>query len=569
REWRNLLKISVAVSSAVALLAIAQKFVSLGSLLPQAERVYGTLGNAAFLAGYLIFNIFFAGYLALSSLRGASLSATALKDAPKHSSRSNYREIDSSSRQGGTPHNDRILFFVYCLLLIVNCLALLLTGTRGALLGLLAGTIFLLLAFGIFHINKSFKKYSFILLFSVLLLAGAAFIFRQNNFIQGNFFLQRLTSISLKETTAQNRLILWQSAWTSWQQFPILGWGPENFGTAINKNFDPRLAPYESWYDRAHNFIFDYGVTLGWLGLASYLALFGVALFSLKKLLRENFYTAAFFASLLIAYLVQGLFVFDVYVTFLMLFFLLALINFYNMSLRAPSRICGTGRSNPVASGINTGLLRPRQLAGPRNDVKRQMPLNIGKKIFLIILSILVVFSLYFFNLKPMSASSLSVRIFSLPPEDAALSTHLFEKILSLDTFASPEITYQIVLDYLSKANSAPQLTQNEEFYKLASAALTENIKRSPLQVKNYIALGWLDLYFSDRHLERINSAIEQAQRAQDLSPYKKEILLLLVAGYSVNNQPDKALEIVEQAEKINVVLGARVRQYWESLNKN
>jgi len=552
KEWRTLLKISVAVGSAVALLAIVQRFVSLGSLLPQAERVYGTIGNAAFLAGYLIFNIFFAGYLAILSLR---VTPSFEKGGVTKKSRFNFREIASSFCQGRISSNSKMPFFIYCLLLAINCLALFFTGTRGALLGLLAGTIFLLFTFSFFHVSKNFRRYSFVLLIFILVLVGAVFIFKQNNFIQNNFILQRLSNISLKETTAQNRLILWQSAWVSWQQFPILGWGPENFGVAINKNFDPRLAPYESWYDRAHNFIFDYGVTIGWLGLLGYLGIFAAAGWFLVKNIKQDFYFSAIFISLLTAYLVQNLFVFDTFTSYLMLFFVLGLIA--NSLLRATVE----ERSNLMAGEMSKGLSRRLAFC---SDC-----LNSYKKFFLAIVILAVIFSVYFLNIKPLQASYFGNRILSLPAQELQGAESFLSRVIFLKTLGSEEIIYQVTIDYLSKANSFPQLTQNEEFYKLASAALAENIKRSPLQVKNYIALGWLDLYFSDRHLERINSAIERARQAQEISPYKKEVLLLLVAGYFVSNQSDKSLEVLEKTEEINEILGAQVRQYWESLNRN
>ncbi|TSC52900.1 MAG: Uncharacterized protein LiPW39_509 [Parcubacteria group bacterium LiPW_39] len=255
KEWLNLLKISVGVSSLVALLAIIQKFTSLGLLIPQTERVFGTIGNAGFLGTYLIFNIFFAAYLLFEAILSRRKILFAVCPAPS-----------------------LLWCGVYCALLIVNCLALFFTGTRGAILGLLAGIIVFLLLWAtknFYFLWKSEKnltsqppfkrgargvKIPAIILLTIIVFIGLLFLARDSAFVKNNSVLSRLTAFSLSDTTTQNRLLLWGGAWQAWQEKPILGWGPENFEIAANKYFDSRLAPYEAWYDRAHNFIFDYGV---------------------------------------------------------------------------------------------------------------------------------------------------------------------------------------------------------------------------------------------------------------------------------------------------------------------
>ncbi len=500
KDWHGLLKISVGVSSAVALLAIVQKFTSIGLLIAQTGRVFGTIGNPAFLASYLIFNIFLAGYLILES-KGIKCWLSVVS--------------------GG--------------LLVVG---LLLSGTRGAFLGLAVGVLMCLLFLGLGHPQKNWRKYFLTSLILLAVLVGLLFAFRQSAFVQKNSVLQRFVSISWKETTAQNRLILWQHSWQAWRERPMLGWGPENYEVAANKYFDSRLAPYEAWYDRAHNFIFDYGVAEGWLGLISYLSIFGIAFRYLKKTIKENFYFSVIFGSCLTAYLVQNLFVFDTFVSYLMLFFILAMINFVYQSNRplVPSR------------------------ATERVEV---VPISAARKILLAVFSIVIIFSIYFFSLKPIQASHLASQALSLAPENWQKVEPILKQALSLNTFASPEIVYQTTLDYLAKADAAPQLTQNENFYTVAAGELQRIIEHSGVQSRNYVALAWLELYFSDRHRERIESAIVLAQKARELAPVRKDAYLILVAAYSVSNQADKALTVVQETEKISPDLGQAVREYW------
>jgi len=518
-EWLALLKISVLASFLIAAIALLQKFWNLGLLLPQSERVFSVIGNAAFLASYLIFNMFFAVYLL-------------------------WREIILRRLWWLTIWGAGLFFQI---------LTLFYTGTRGALLGLAGGVTVCLILFSFFCQVKKIRRYFLLGLAGILISAALFFVFRNNSFIQQSPILERLTSISFKDATVQNRLILWRQAWIAWQERPIFGWGAENYEVAINKYFDPRLSPYEAWYDRAHNFIFDYGVSGGWLGLVSFLVLFGAAFWCLKKnrlkkpaetgndkemILKSS--GAIIFCSLIVAYLIQNFFVFDVFVSYLMLFFLLALINFF---------------------------YTPNSY--DKSEQGGSVPISASKKIAVIGFALLVFSSIYYLNIKPMQASFLASQILSLRPEDQGQRDLLFGDALSKQTFAFGEIAYQVTFDYLSKINSDPRLTQNENFYKLASGGLEKNINRSPLQSRNYVALAWLDLYFSDEHRERIENAIGLAQKLRILSPAKKDAYLLLVAAYSVSNNNQEAQKILEQAQKIDVELGSEVRQYWESLNKN
>ncbi|KKS26442.1 MAG: hypothetical protein UU87_C0002G0121 [Parcubacteria group bacterium GW2011_GWA2_42_11] len=554
--FHQLLRLSVAVSSLVALLAILQRFASLGLLLPQAGRVFSTIGNPAFLGTYLLFNIFFAGYLLLSGNPSTRPAAAGLAQGVKSL---------SPERSEAKSKASWLYFSLYSLSIILNLIALLLTGTRGAILGLAAGAVIFLALLELAPLIKGvrqpptggggrgFKKWPIIFLAAIIIFAGALFLSRGTAFVRNNSFLSRLTSISLGDASTQSRLILWQDAWRAWQARPILGSGPENFETAISPYLSPKLAGYEAYsFDRAHNFIFDYGVATGWLGLLAYSGIFAAAGWRLIKNIKDDYYFSIIFLSLLAAYLIQNLFVFDTFISYLMLFFALGIINI--MPLRSVER-----QSNSVDGDKNTGSPRP---FGARDD-----KIDFYKKIVFAIFIIFIIFSLYAFNLKPLRASYLANQTLILPPE-ALGETGLINltKILALKTFASPEIIYQITLDYLDKINQAPQLTQDENFYKILSDGLAANISRSPSQPKNYIALAWLNLYFSSRNNERINSAINLGRQAKILSPAKKDAYLILVAGYSMSGQPGLALEIVSQAEIIDGKIGKDVREYWEKI---
>jgi len=114
------------------------------------------------------------------------------------------------------------------------------------------------------------------------------------------------------------RFVVWERAVTGWLERPLLGWGPENFNVMFQRHFNPVLFlpeyGQEIWFDRAHNIIVDTLVTVGIVGLLAYFGIFLATLLILwqnyqKK--RTCFWTAAAFSSLLAAYFVQNLTVFD------------------------------------------------------------------------------------------------------------------------------------------------------------------------------------------------------------------------------------------------------------------
>lgn len=496
KDWDKLFKISVAVSLLVSLLGILQRFTDLGALMPQDTRIFSTIGNAGFLGTYLLFNIFIAGYLL-----------------------SKEKDIFGSK-------NSAFLWPA----MIFQFLALIYSGTRGAFLGLAAGVGFFLMLFAINFPGK--KRRMAICILSGTALALVLFFVVGSYIFSESSALGRLANISFKDGTAQNRIILWQKSFLAWKEKPVFGWGPENNELALDKYSDATLNQYNAWYDRAHNFVFDYAVSGGLLGFLSYLFLVGAFLF-FSLLFRKDIYFSLFFSSALAAYLVQNLFIFDTFISFLMLFFVFAAIN---------SRFSGL----------------PEKIAQSKKNLK---PLLAGALAF-------IFFLVYSLNIKPLLAADLAADLLDPSVNTAGQINSIFEKILGLKTFASPEIVYQSSFNYLEKIAQDPQLAQNEEFFTEASGQLKDNILSFPLRSGNYIALAWLDLYFSGRDPSRVSEAIELAQKAKELSGVKKEPYIILVAAYSLENNSQKAYEQVLQARSIDQEMGAQVQTYFQSINK-
>src|SRR3989344_524127 len=304
RNWLYVFDIFFLASLLVSLYALCQYFHL--SWLPVSStdiRLAGTIGNAGYMAGYLIFSIFWGWLLFFNRpnlyLRTYYLAVIALE-----------------------------------IFIVLN------TFTRGGILALgFIGLLFILyFLFYYFH-NKYLKVVG--LIFLVFLVAVSILLFQNKNssFIKNYQILSRLASISTTSTTAQTRLMAWRSAYEGFKERPILGWGYENFYQPFDKYFNHKM--YEDvgsvvWFDRAHNIIFDRLLTGGLLGLFSYLSLLFLPLYYLwrhylkKEEAKNNYFIPFIFTLVILAYFIQNFFIFEALVTYIPLFLTISFIYLFS-----------------------------------------------------------------------------------------------------------------------------------------------------------------------------------------------------------------------------------------------
>lgn len=83
------------------------------------------------------------------------------------------------------------------------------------------------------------------------------------------------------------RIITWDSALESLKDRPVTGFGPENFGSAVQENFNNSLYLRENigeiWFDRAHNVVIEGLVTKGIIGVLLMAILIGFILRTLNR----------------------------------------------------------------------------------------------------------------------------------------------------------------------------------------------------------------------------------------------------------------------------------------------
>ena len=227
---------------------------------------------------------------------------------------------------------------------LVNLITLLLSGVRGAFVGLVGGIFISWLFFIIFSKNRKFKNILFIagLLLTVFLFAG--YIFNQNSpYLQKNLpAASRLLNISFKDTTAETRIMAWEIALKAWREKPLFGWGPENYQDAFDKYYNPKFLKYtfaETTWDKPHNYPLEVLSTSGLVGFLAYLAIFIYLFYFLIKNIKKSENEAEknflfILAGGFTAYVLQSSFAMESTNSLQLWFFCLALLLGYQQSDR-------------------------------------------------------------------------------------------------------------------------------------------------------------------------------------------------------------------------------------------
>lgn len=464
-DWRRLMLVSLGVSVLTAVYGLAQIFNQ--ETLFGVIRIIGTgrpastIGNASFFGGYLLLNLVVAGVLLVRERWvgwRVAIAAAALFD----------------------------LFLLFA------------TETRGAALGLLVGLV--IVGVGWF-VTASSRRVRFgvgAVAITFAFTAGFVWVNRAEPWVQANGMLRRLTTISATDITTQSRLATWRASWDAWRERFFFGWGYENYNVAFNKHFPSVIYRDEGsqvWFDRAHNIIFDVGVTSGAAGLAAYLSLIGAAFWFLRRAVRNGALerpVAIILAAGIAGYFIQNLFVFDTLLTYLLAFG--ALFPF----IASAAMPATAGEPAPIAPPA------PRRLGGSRAAVAA--------------LAILAVVAIYAFNVRPALANralSRSITLTRLDDLPAALAA--MDESLSRGTSMRFEARQKLT-DFTYKALRSSTFTPEAKrtLFDKTERELIANTREEPDDAFHLVYL--LTLYNGSEHvdpgvLDRIPAVFEQANR--------------------------------------------------------
>jgi tetratricopeptide (TPR) repeat protein len=460
-----------------------------------------TIGNKAYVAGLLIFNIYFA-FLLFYRDRGIQVPVAYL----------NWLYLIP------------VPFFLW---------AFIKQNIVGAEFGLAAGILAFAFLFGVLDKKNIIRRATWALALVAVLAVAGIWITQS----------EQIKSFFANENTFQTRLIAWQGAWEQMGEHPILGTGYGTFAETFDKTFDADFYNYvmhgATYFDRAHNNLVDIASTTGFLGLFAYLFILASLMYYLISAYRRERIgrtELALLSALLIGYFVQNLAVFDSLVTYVSLMSVAGFIYWFSF--------------NPD-SGAS------RELRAQSGDKKLS-----DKEIFTLAgAGIVMLVVLFQFNIQPwhMLTKTIQAQVF-LKQGDLVSAVEYQKKAMDYNTPLDRDSRNTFVRSMLSEANSLVDLPpgKRRDILDYCIELAEKNVELDPKDTKaglqsariNYLAgelVSEKDLSgrYTDRAFASLEAALESSPQRIPIYLFKAQLLLN-------EGKTEEAIETLEYASSLN-----------------
>lgn len=497
KQWRQYFAASVGVSVLVGLYAVLQKAgvhsVGFMDIFPgDVSRLSGTIGNAAFFAGYQLIHVFLAAWLVLT---------TKVK----------WQQVLVG------------LVIIFQLWLIIA------SQTRGALLGLFLGVLIFASGTLLTTNHRKIKKAAAIGLVVIVLAGGTIWIFRGSEFVSKVGAFQRLATISRTDVTTESRLLTWQASWEGWKDRFFLGYGYENYNIAFNKYFPAKIfrdSGSQIWFDRAHNTVFDVAISSGVFGLLCYLGIFAVAFMMLFRNYRRrrddphSGMTSALFGGLLAAYFFQNLFVFDTLGTYITFYAVLAYLIFI------------THKQRPTDEHNNTKI-------------------NAYAAIIALALAVLIAVPTVF---RPARATMFVTRaLYEQARGDLGKTQEMYEKAISMNTYVSEEARQKFGEAMISLRDSESASAEaKQRAFRSAIDELTKAVEKAPHDSRNYMFLMAVYNNSTQTTTGSREEVIRLGEKVLELSPTRPQVYFEMGQAAVTLGRNEEGIGYFEKAYEIN-----------------
>lgn len=289
--WRRAMTTPIVASIATAVILSLHAISQVANPAEGSDgRGSASLGNPSYLGQYLVPHLFLCGWLI-------------------------YRHWKSGLRW---------LWLASAALIMIGVFT---TKSKGALIGVFAGAIVACLIAALRGSGKirTLGRYG---IAAIALVVVGFLVGHKIPPVHRWLYANRISLQYVQETSGSRKLLI-ENAVKGVKQHPLLGWGPENFEDGYYFNYDPitqRYSDYETRQDRPHNLVLEMLHNVGIVGFLAYAAVF---LFAARLALRKDRPDPAVGAILIVAAVSQvatNLFIFETPMSYLALFFMLALI---------------------------------------------------------------------------------------------------------------------------------------------------------------------------------------------------------------------------------------------------
>lgn len=538
-EWKQLFRWCLLVGSVVMIIGVLQVGNPELLLNQGSERVASSLGNPIYVGGFALFLLFTGWWLLM-------------------------HEKDLAMR---------VVLAVTMLLAVAG---LFFSGTKGSMLGLIAGLISAAIGYGIFAKEHPLVRRGTIIGVCIMaLVLGGLFMFRASPSVRSIPALGPLLNVSLTSGTGSTRVIAWKIAIESWKERPMFGWGPNNFFYAFNKHYNPRSLEFgygETWFDNAHNIILNTLSTQGIVGLVSYLGIFVVGLVMVVRALQKgtvDVHSAVIGGSFMIAHLVQNATVFENPTSYLYFMVWLAFLNRFTLiGEHTENAMPSPGASQPARAPVSYG----------------KMGLAAGAAVLIIFIT----------NIQPARANRATLRAMATIAQNPLLGLEVSRIPLTVSSPHIDDIRNDLARQLLQavagqgQALGAPAANQILSF---GEEELLKNLTLHPADIRVHLMLAQIyqlkamtnqdarhllnaefylqqALTYTPRRqqflfmlatvqaqLGKQAEAIAASQKALELNPQVQESYWRLAYMYNLFGDNVKAREIIQLAEKNNVTL--------------
>jgi O-antigen ligase len=259
-------------------------------------RFSGTFGNPGYLGIYMLLSIFLTALAAAQGLR--SFRGT----------RAKY-----------------LVLGLAVMAMAAQLFALVASGTRAALLGLVGGIVVsgIMAALQLGGSRDDARRKWLPAVFAGMIVVVCLLAFAISNLP----VFDRIVAISTSQPEIQGRLLNWRVSWQGFLENPVLGWGQENYRYVLQRFFEPALYDSRFRFDRPHNIILEWLLAGGVVALLIYVSIF---LVTAVTLFRSNSFSPAersVLAGLLCAYLACNFFMFDNLASYIIFVAILAFVH--------------------------------------------------------------------------------------------------------------------------------------------------------------------------------------------------------------------------------------------------
>ena len=490
--WKRILQTSLIVSvmlSGYGFLQVLGTFApGSGNAVGLAVRIDATFGNPIYLAVYMLFHVFIAALL--------------------------LAQDTMQKRADGF----RVAF--YGIIIVLDTIALFLSGTRGTMLGLIAGTIVAAMCM-LFMGNQSrrARRGAVLTLAAIVVLGSVLYVSRDTQIVHNVGFLQRLSTLSVHDTTIQARFLNIETAWQGVKERPFFGWGQENYAVVFDKYYDPRMFADEPWFDRVHDIFFDWLVAGGIFGLSSYLSIFVATMYLLwRKRADEvrafNVVEQSILTGLFVGYFVHNIAVFDNVTSYILWATMLAYI------------IWRTQRESDVHV-IQTSPFHRDALTVTATSMV-----------------IVTGLALWWVNWLPYTQNIRLLNALMEQQSSAAALQTRFDSIIGIGAMGTQEAREQFSQVAISVAQTTDlPIADKQAFYVDAMRQLTLQSQESPLDARFPLFMGSVAGAFGD-----LKTAESSFAHAHDLSPHKQTVLFQQAQVAQAEGSSTQALAYLKQA---------------------